>query len=178
MKLMTHKCSALSPLGKSVLLSLLPFFLILPLRAEKAEEFETAADFTLPDLSGKKYTLSDFRGKVVLLDFWATWCPPCRMSTPALVELNAKLKKQKAAIIGVSLDEDPAVIPAFLKKMNVSHLILHAGSDPVSLSYDIRGIPAFYILDKKGRIRKEYPGYRPGLEKDWEKVINALLLEK
>lgn len=167
--------------GKLAVPLLLVFFAIQPARGENVpqeESYEMAADFTLPDLSGKKHKLSDFKGKVVLLDFWATWCGPCRLSTPALVALNAKLKGRKAAIIGLSIDEDPAVIPPFLKKMNVTHLVLHAGSDPVSLSYDVRGIPAFYILDKKGRIRKMYPGYRPGLEKDWERVIDSLLEEK
>ena len=119
-------------------------------------------------------SLAEFKNKVVLIDFWATWCPPCRMSIPSLVKLNQKYKGKQLVIIGVSLDEKTAPVLPFIKKENVEHLILY-GDDSVETNYRIRAIPSFYILDKKGMIQKHYEGYYPGLEQEWEKEINLLL---
>ncbi len=145
---------------------------------ESAGLAPAAPEFALPDLRGKTYRLSKFRGRVVLLDFWATWCGPCRMSTPALVELKAKMKGKKFTIIGVSVDETKEGVKDFADSMGVDHLILWAGGTTINETYQIRGIPSFYLIDRQGRIRKHYPGYAPGMEADWERSVNYLLSEK
>lgn len=135
----------------------------------------SAPNFNLESTNKKKFSLSDFKEKVVLLDFWATWCPPCRFSTPTLVRINKKFKDQGLAVIGISLDEEPDPVPLFLKKEKVEHLILYAGNSSVSQDYSVRAIPSFFLIDKNGVIKKRYDGFYPGLEKEWEKEISILL---
>lgn len=143
-----------------------------------ADTFVQAPEFALKDLDGKTHRLSQFRGRVVFLDFWATWCGPCRMSTPALVALGAKMKGKKFSIIGVSLDDSTEGVREFADSMGVEHLILWGGGGTINETYRVRGIPAFYLIDKKGRVRKHYPGYAPRMEADWERSAAALLAEK
>ncbi len=155
--------------------------LLIPCRTiaeNRGEAYSAAPEFALPDLLGKQHKLSEFKGRVVLLDFWATWCGPCRMSTPALVELGKKMKDKKFSIIGINLDESRDGVGEFAQAMKVEHLILYGGGGTINETYQVRGIPAFYLIDKKGRIRKHYPGYAPQMAADWERSILALLAEK
>ncbi|OGR79275.1 MAG: hypothetical protein A3B80_08580 [Elusimicrobia bacterium RIFCSPHIGHO2_02_FULL_39_36] len=135
----------------------------------------SAPNFSLKSTEQKKFSLSNFKEKVVLLDFWATWCPPCRFSTPALVRINKKFKDQGLAVIGISLDEEPEPVPPFLKKEKVEHLILYAEDSSVAQDYQVRAIPSFFLIDKNGMIKKRYDGFYPDLEKEWEKEIPNLL---
>jgi cytochrome c biogenesis protein CcmG/thiol:disulfide interchange protein DsbE len=135
-------------------------------------------DFTLESVSGAKIKLSDFRGKVVLLDFWATWCPPCRMSTPALIELNEAYKGKDLVIIGISLDEDKSQVKPFLKREGVKHTVVYGADSSIDQAYRIESIPSFFILDKNGVIRKQFSGYFPGIDREWAEEINLLLKQK
>ncbi|MBI2119652.1 MAG: TlpA family protein disulfide reductase [Elusimicrobia bacterium] len=135
----------------------------------------SAPNFSLKSTDQKNISLSNFKDKAVLLDFWATWCPPCRFSTPALVRINKKFKDQGLAVIGISLDEEPEPVPPFLKKEKVEHLILYAGNSSVAQDYQVRAIPSFFLIDKNGMIKKRYDGFYPDLEKEWEKEIPILL---
>lgn len=134
-----------------------------------------APAFNLPSTTGSKINLSDFNGKVVLLDFWATWCPPCRMSTPALVQLNKKYQGKNFAIIGISLDDNKEPVIPFIKKEKVEHLVLYGMGSTIERDYKIRAIPTFFLLDKAGKIVKDYAGFYPELAQEWEKDINLLL---
>lgn len=147
-----------------------------PETSGKVEVGAPAPDFSLENSAGGKINLADYKGKVVLLDFWATWCPPCRMSTPAIVKLNQKFKGKDLAVIGVSLDEDASnVVPPYIKKENVVHTIVYGNDSNVTQDYQVRAIPTFFLLDKKGVVYKQYAGFYPGLEKEWEKEIVKLL---
>lgn len=133
-----------------------------------------APDFTLKDMNGKIVHLHDFRGKVVLVNFWATWCPPCRYELPTLSRVYDGLKKKGFVILGVSLDEDPAsAVPPFLKSFRKEHHVkmdypMLVGDEKVADAYGgIRGIPTTFIVDRKGIIRDKFIG-PPG---DDEKTI-------
>lgn len=144
----------------------------------KARIGNSAPDFTLPSTSGKKVSLSEFKGRVVLIDFWATWCPPCRYSTPAMVRLNHKMKDKDFTIIGVSVDDSMEDVLPYVRKENVKHVVVHDSSNRAGLSYGVRSIPAFFLLDKEGIIRKQYIGFSPTLEQEIEREALGLLAKK
>lgn len=140
-------------------------------------DFKPAPNFELLDVNGRKVRLSDFKGKVIILDFWATWCPPCRAEIPGFIELYNKYKSKGFEMIGISLDEGGVkdVIP-FMKEFGVNYHIL-IGNYKVTQDYGgIRGIPTTFVIDKKGYIRAKYVGYRP--KEVFERDIIMLLNEK
>lgn len=137
-----------------------------------------APHFTLETTTGAKVRISDFKGKVVLLDFWATWCPPCRFSIPALIQLHKKYKNKNFAILGINMDEYRKPVLSFVRKQKIEYWVLYGGKEQVGLDYRIRAIPSFFLLDPSGKIVKIYSGFYPGLEKEWEEEIERLLSEK
>jgi thiol-disulfide isomerase/thioredoxin len=133
----------------------------------------TASDFTLQDLNGKKVRLSDYKGRVVLLEFWATWCPPCRASIPGLEKIHVAYKDKGLVVLAVSLDEGGwDSVKSFVQKNGITYVVLK-GDEDVSEKYQVRTIPLILILDKEGKISKRYLGY--GSEEDLEKDIKAVL---
>ncbi|MGH7680354.1 MAG: TlpA family protein disulfide reductase [Candidatus Eiseniibacteriota bacterium] len=123
-----------------------------------------AASYTLVDLEGKTVKNTDFLGKVVILDFWATWCGPCKAEIPHLIALQDKYKGQGLEIVGVSLDEGGVndVKPfAEEQKINYTMLVTSGGpSAPAAKAYGgITGIPTTFVIDKKGTIVKKFLGY-------------------
>jgi peroxiredoxin len=135
-----------------------------------------APSFTLQDLSGKQVSLSDFRGKVVVLDFWATWCPPCVMEIPHFIELYEQYEAQGFAMVGISLDRDGiGVVEAFASKYKINYPILMNDGRADKDYGGITSIPTTFVIDRAGNIRQKYVGYR---EKDvFEADIKALLVE-
>ncbi len=136
-----------------------------------------APDFELPDASGKTLRLSDFKGKVVLLDFWATWCGPCRKSTPWMIELAHKYRDAGLVVVGVSMDEDgwPVVKP-FIEQMKVTYPIL-LGTKRVAYLYgDADELPLAFFIDRQQRVAAIHLG--AANRKDVEKTIQALLEEE
>lgn len=115
-----------------------------------------APDFLLPDLAGKAVSLSSYKGKPVLINFWATWCDSCKEEMPALEKL-ANGSGGKFAVIGASLDEDPAVIPPFVKAYGLTFPILLADRKVIA-GYAVRGLPTAYLIDAEGRIARRWVG--------------------
>ncbi len=132
-----------------------------------------AADFTLQDLNGNNVRLSDYRGKVVLLEFWATWCPPCRASIPGIEKLYNDYKNKGLVVLAVSVDEDGwDQVRSFISSNGISYTVLKGDND-VEKNYQVRTIPMMLILDKDGRISKRYLGF--GNEEDLDKDVKAIL---
>lgn len=133
-----------------------------------------APDFKLKGLDGKPVALSQYRGKVVLLDFWATWCPPCRAEIPGFVDLQKRYGKQGLQVIGLSLDQgDPADVATFVKNNKINYPVAIA-DQKVSRSYGgIVGIPTTFLIDRHGRIAQKYIGYhdRRAFEKDFKPLL-------
>ena len=146
--------------------------------AARARVGAPAPAFDLPAVSGPNIKLSDYKGKVVLLDFWATWCPPCRASTPALVRLDEKYKGQAFTVIGISLDDDKDAVAPFLKKEGVKHPVAYGAGSSVDEDYSVRAIPSFFILDRNGVVQKHYEGFYPGMDREWASAIDSLLGKK
>lgn len=111
-------------------------------------------DFSAKDIAGAKVTLSDLKGKVVLLDFWATWCPPCRVEVPNLIDIQRKFANSDFVLISVSLDRDLQAARAFVrdKQMDWVHIIdLEAGRE-IADKYQVTYIPSTFLIDRRGRI--------------------------
>lgn len=137
---------------------------------------QTAPDFQLTDLKGNPLVLSSLQGKVVLLDFWATWCPPCLEELPHFKELYAAYRGQGLEIVGVALDQGGGeVVRPFAQKNGVLYP-LAIGTSRLTQAYGgIRGIPTTFLIDKKGRIAAKFVGYRS--KEIFESQIKALLAE-
>ncbi len=117
-----------------------------------------APDFTLSQFSGPPLKLSDYRGKVVLLDFWATWCEPCRAEIPHFVELQDKYGSQGFQIIGVSMDDSPDPVPAFYKQFKMNYPVV-MGNAQIGEEYGgVLGLPIAFVIDRQGLIRAKHMG--------------------
>jgi peroxiredoxin len=139
-----------------------------------------APSFTVSDTDGKKVSLSDLSGKIIILDFWATWCAPCKASTRELEKLHEKYKERGVVILGVSMDvgkSAAAQVKAFAGKNGLTYRML-MDDGRMSKAYAVRNIPAAFILDRKQMILKIYPGYLTGLGTMIEKELDGLLQGK
>ncbi len=119
-----------------------------------------APDFTLPTVDGSKQVkLSDLRGKAVLLNFWATWCGPCKLEIPWFLELQKEYASQGLVIVGVSMDDDPKKeVPPFAKEMKIDYPVL-AGTEAVADLYGgVEGLPITFYIDRNGKIVKKIMG--------------------
>jgi peroxiredoxin len=136
-----------------------------------------APDFTLPQPSGgPPLKLSDYRGKVVLLDFWATWCEPCRAEIPHFVDLQNKYSARGFQILGISMDDYPDPVPAFVKQFKMNYPVV-MGNAKIGEQYGgVLGLPIAFLIDRQGHIRKKHIGATEASV--FEKEITDLLNEK
>jgi len=137
---------------------LLFWFLARPSMRGPAGSADLAPDFTLPDVNGNKVSLSSFRGKVVLLDFWATWCEPCLEELPDLVRFHEAHKDKGFTIVGVAMDaEGISVVGPFVRQNKLPYPILVSNGD-LPEGYPIPGFPSAFLIDKNGKIARRYLG--------------------
>jgi cytochrome c biogenesis protein CcmG/thiol:disulfide interchange protein DsbE len=121
---------------------------------------QAAPEFTLIALDGKKVTLTDFEGKVFFLNFWATWCPPCRQEIPGFMEMYDKYKGEGMEILGVSLDRQGTdIVKAFAEKMKITYPLAMANMGIMQAYQPGQYIPATIIIDREGNIHKKHVGY-------------------
>jgi peroxiredoxin len=133
-----------------------------------------APDFTLPDLAGKPVRLTAFQGKkVVLINFWATWCPPCREEMPTL-ERIARARRDALEVLGVNIDSGgPAKVRAFVRELGISFPILLDPDLAVGKLYRLRGLPSSFVVDREGIVRFREIGYR-----DWTDAESQFVLDQ
>ncbi len=136
-----------------------------------------APDFTLSNLQGGSMTLSKLRGKVVLVEFWATWCLPCRESVPELNKVYEKFKDKNFELLGISVDRGGDALSrvrAFVKEYAIIYPIM-VDSGTVNVAYGVSGIPAMFIIDKEGKVVSRHMGFIPGFAQTISKEIEGLL---
>jgi len=136
-----------------------------------------APDFTLPDMDGETHSLSEFRGKVVMLNFWATWCPPCRREMPSMQRLYEKYSERGLVVVAVNQFEDPDLVFEFTGRLSLEPTfpILFDRESRVSEQYKVKGLPTTYLLDREGRIHYRAIGGREFDHPDVEALIEGLL---
>jgi peroxiredoxin len=136
-----------------------------------------APDFTLRSVAGANLRLAEQRGQVVMVNFWATWCGPCRQEMPHLSRLYDKYKSSGFTLLGVNIDDDPRAAEALAAKLGVHFPVLLDTDKRVSKVYDMSAMPATLLIDRDGRVRHIHRGYRDGVEQTYEEQVRALLKE-
>ena len=150
----------------------------LPGMAQAAIAARSAApDFTLRQVEGANLRLAEQRGNVVLVNFWASWCGPCRIEMPHLNRLYDKYRGSGFQLLGVNIDEDPAVARALAGKLGLKFPVLLDTDKKVVGAYDLNAMPATVLIDRDGRVRHLHRGYREGVEATYEQQIRELLKE-
>ena len=151
------------------------------LSPQESKDFGKRPDWSMKLPDGKTASAKDYDGKVVIVDFWATWCPPCRKEIPGFIKLQKEYGEKGLKIVGFSFDRDQAAHDKYVKDEGMNYLSIFAMNDEgkaviesfQKLIGEIRGIPTTLVVDKKGQIVYKHVGY--GAPEDFEKVIKPLL---
>jgi peroxiredoxin len=136
-----------------------------------------APDFTLRSADGPNVRLQEQRGRVVMVNFWATWCGPCRLEMPHLNRLYGKYRDAGFTLLGVNIDEDPAKAVSLAARLGLQFPVLLDSEKKVSRLYDLSTMPSTVLIDRDGRLRYVHLGYREGYENTYERQIRELLKE-
>ena len=136
-----------------------------------------APNFTLKSLSGKNLKLSEMTGNVVLINFWASWCGPCREEMPLLNALHKKYEPLGFTVIGVNVEEDVNNARGFLKDFPVDFPVLLDNQNKVSKQYNVVAMPTTVVVDRDGNMRYLHKGYKPGDEVKYRKMVKKLVRE-
>ncbi|MBK6469972.1 MAG: TlpA family protein disulfide reductase [Betaproteobacteria bacterium] len=136
-----------------------------------------APDFTLKTAAGGNLRLQEQRGQVVLLNFWATWCGPCKQEMPHLNRLYGKYQASGFTLLGVNVDDDPSQAVAAAARLGLKFPVLLDADKSVIKRYDMGSMPATVLIDRDGRVRYLHRGYREGMEDAYEKQIRELVKE-
>lgn len=139
---------------------------------------KTAPPFTLKDLNGNEVSLAAFNGQVVLINFWATWCGPCKREMPGIEKVFKRYKNQGLTVIAISIDSEKSAILNFLKSIPLSFPILHDPEIEVSKRYKVYAYPTSFLIDRNGIIREKFIGEEDWLDESRIKLIERFLNEK
>lgn len=136
-----------------------------------------APDFTLKSMSGVNLNLTEQRGKIIVINFWASWCGPCRTEMPVLQTFYDKYQDLGVSVWGVNVEQENQAGRDFLADLNLSFPILFDETNKLSATYQVEAMPTTIIIDRNGLVRYAYQGYKPGYEKKYAKAIKKLIRE-
>ena len=158
-----------------LLILLVSMWIVAPANAASIQG--KAPNFTLKSNTGKNVKLSELRGQVILLNFWASWCGPCRQEMPLLEKLHKRYSALGFTVLGVNVEEDPRKAKTLLKDISVSFPILFDTSNKVSKQYKVSAMPSTVMIDRDGNMRYLHKGYKPGDEAQYKKWVKQLIRE-
>lgn len=138
---------------------------------------QTAPDFALKSNTGENLRLSEYRGDVVMVNFWATWCGPCRQEMPLLDQLFTRYQRVGFTLLGVNIDDNSGKAMNMAQELGVSFPVLFDSSKEVSKLYQVDTMPATVLIDREGTVRYVHHGYKPGYENEYLDQIRSLLRE-
>lgn len=139
---------------------------------------QPAPNFKVTSTSGQSISLENYRGHVLVIDFFATWCTPCRASVPHIVEVNRKYGRQGLQVLGLSADEEEGnALKSFSDGYHINYPVALA-NEAVQTSFGIRSVPVMFVINKKGIIAEVYRGFNDEIARSMEQLIKRLLLEK
>ncbi len=145
--------------------------------ASSSLEGQSAPDFVLRSATGENLRLSEYRGDVVMINFWATWCGPCRQEMPLLDELYGRYQRVGFSLLGINIDDDSRRAMAMVNELGVSFPVLFDEHKEVSKLYQVDAMPVTILLDREGTVRHIHHGYKPGYEQKYLNEIRSLLRE-
>ena len=145
--------------------------------ASSGMEGQLAPDFSLKSSTGENLRLSEFRGDVVMINFWATWCGPCRQEMPLLDELYSRYQRVGFNLLGVNIDDDSGRAMDMIEELGVNFPVLFDARKEVSKLYEVEAMPVTVIVDRTGTVRYIHHGYKPGYENKYLDQIRSLLRE-
>ena len=160
-----------------ILLGALLFILTAGSVASSGLAGKAAPDFVLKSATGENLRLSEYRGDVVMINFWATWCGPCRQEMPLLDELYNRYQRVGFSLLGVNIDDDSQKAMAMVKELDVSFPVLFDAQKKVSKLYEVEAMPVTILVDREGTVRHVHHGYKPGYEQQYLNEIRSLLRE-
>lgn len=163
------------PYAIKFLVALVCLMLVSSLQAVTLDK--AAPDFTLRSLKHNNVKLSEQAGNVVLLNFWASWCAPCRQEMPLLNELHNKYKALGFSVIGVNVEQETELAKSFISSYPVDFPILFDDSNKASKLYDVSAMPTTVIIDRNGVVRHLHKGYQSGDEKRYQNMVKQLIRE-
>lgn len=138
---------------------------------------QTAPDFALKSSTGENMRLSEYRGDVVMVNFWATWCGPCRQEMPLLDDLHSRYERVGFNLLGVNIDDDSSRAMDMIRELGVSFPVLFDARKEVSRLYEVDAMPVTVIIDREGTVRYVHQGYKPGYEEKYLDQVRSLLRE-
>lgn len=138
---------------------------------------QTAPDFTLKSTQGKNLNLAEQRGQIIVINFWASWCGPCRKEMPVLQTFHNKYKNLGVYVWGINVEQENKAGQDFLADLNLSFPIFFDSSNTVSANYQVEAMPTTVIVDRSGKVRYVFRGYKDGYEKKYAKAIKKLIRE-
>ncbi|MCC4833632.1 TlpA family protein disulfide reductase [Shewanella sp. 10N.7] len=153
------------------------FTLSVSIQANALSEGEMAPDFTLKNMQGENLKLSEQRGNIILINFWASWCGPCRKEMPVLQKLEDKYRDLGVAVWGVNVEQENQAGKDFLTDLNLSFDIFFDETNSLSETYDVKAMPTTVIVDRDGKVRYVFLGYQDGYEKKYAAAIKKLIRE-
>ncbi len=145
--------------------------------ASSGLEGQVAPDFALKSSSGENLRLSEYRGDVVMINFWATWCGPCRQEMPLLDELYTRYERVGFSLLGVNIDDDSRRAMQMIEDLGVSFPVLFDARKEVSELYEVEAMPVTVLIDREGNVRHVHHGYKPGYEDKYLDQVRSLLRE-
>ncbi len=145
--------------------------------ASSGLEGQAAPDFALKSATGENLRLSEYRGDVVMINFWATWCGPCRQEMPLLDELYTRYERVGFSLLGVNIDDDSRRAMQMIEDLGVSFPVLFDARKEVSELYEVEAMPVTVLVDRDGNVRHVHHGYKPGYEDKYLDQVRSLLRE-